>query len=138
MSAARAALCALVAVAVGAATGGCHRAKSPPALRPIGAACANDAACGSSSAFHCASDHPGGYCELACGSDGDCPAGSVCVGGGALSRGDCHRACASTADCRASEGYRCIKGESDADHDYCDPPGRSELKRRLRGGAWRW
>ena len=137
MSAARALVVALLAGGVAAAGAGCHRSRSP-ALLPIGAACADDAACGHGSRFRCAGDHPGGYCEAQCGSDGDCPAGSVCVGGGPLSKGDCHRACASSADCRASEGYRCIRGESDADRDYCDPPGRSELKRRLRGGAWRW
>ena len=138
MSAAARVAVALFAVAVAVAGGGCHRARPAATLRPIGAACASDAACGHGAAFRCATDHPGGYCELSCRSDGDCPAGAVCVGGGPLSKGDCHRACASASDCRASAGYRCIAGGEDAGHDYCDPPGRSELARRLRGGAWRW
>ncbi len=117
---------------------GCHRA--PVVERqPIGAPCRSDAACGSRSTFFCATDHPGGYCEAACSSDRDCPPEAVCVGGGPISKGACHKRCASLPDdCRASAGYRCIAAGQDATHDYCDPPGRSEVARRLRGRAWRW
>jgi hypothetical protein len=131
----RVAAAAILASALGA---GCHRGRPAKARAPIGSPCAADAVCGSGAAFHCASDHPGGYCEAVCRSDGDCPTGAVCVGGGVLANGACHHACAAAGDCRASEGYQCIRGESDASHDYCDPPGRSELARRLKGGEWRW
>lgn len=119
---------------------GCHRAPAPVERRAIGASCQKDTSCGSGPTFHCATDHPGGYCEAACQSDQDCPAGSVCVGGDPISKGDCHVVCdASKPDaCRTREGYRCISAEHDATHDYCDPPGRSDVSRRLRGGAWRW
>jgi len=118
---------------------GCHRAPSSERA-PIGAACASDATCGTGPRFHCAADHPGGYCEAGCNSDRDCPAEAVCVGGAELSRGDCHQRCndATAKPCRTSEGYQCIAAGEDASHDYCDPPGRSALSRRLRGKAWRW
>jgi hypothetical protein len=129
---------ALVVAAIG--LGGCHRARSAVEQRPIGAPCRQDASCGTSPTFRCATDHPNGYCEAACTSDRDCPAGAVCVGGSPISKGDCHRACdAAHPDvCRTSEGYRCIPAAEDATHDYCDPPGRSDVARRLRGGGWRW
>ena len=118
---------------------GCHATPSVQ-RQPIGAPCQTDAACGSGPRFHCATDHPGGYCEAACNRDRDCPADAVCVGGGLIAKGDCHRRCsaAQPADCRAEEGYRCISGADDATHDYCDPPGRSEMSRRLRSRSWRW
>ena len=118
---------------------GCHRGSPAVERQPIGAPCKSDAACGGGPTFHCATDHPGGYCEAACKSDRDCPSGSVCVGGDPISEGSCHRACdrARPEMCRAAEGYRCIH-DGDASHDYCDPPGRSDVARRVRGGAWRW
>jgi hypothetical protein len=111
---------------------GCHRAPPAVARQPVGAPCTSDASCGGT-------DHPGGYCEATCKSDRDCPSGSVCVGGDPISEGDCHRVCdkAKPDAWRAGEGYRCIR-EGDASHDYSDPPGRSQIDRRLRGGAWRW
>jgi hypothetical protein len=133
VTATRAALVAIVCAI------GCHRA--PPMERAaIGAVCANDKTCGSSPTFHCATDHPGGYCEAECSSDRDCPAEAVCVGGAPLSKGACHQRCNEPAarPCRTSEGYQCIAADEDASHDYCDPPGRSALSRRLRGKAWRW
>ena len=116
---------------------GCHRA-APKERAPIGAACTSDSVCGTSPTFYCATDHPGGNCETGCNSDGDCPPEAVCVGGTTLSKGDCHQRCTAAANCRSGEGYQCIAGGADASHDYCDPPGRSELARRLRGKAWRW
>ena len=121
-----------------AGAAGCRPHAPPTPRRPIGAACAADADCGAGASFYCATDHPGGYCEYACRRDRDCPSGAVCVGGGLLSKGDCHRPCAAASDCRAAEGYRCLAGEADARHDFCDTPGRSEVARRLRGRAWRW
>ena len=118
---------------------GCHRA--PPKERAaIGAACTSDTTCGTSPTFYCATDHPGGYCEAGCNSDRDCPPEAVCVGGTPLSKGNCHQRCneAVAKPCRSGEGYQCIAAGEDASHDYCDPPGRSELARRLRGKAWRW
>jgi hypothetical protein len=130
--------CALAIVVAGVL--GCHRAPSPGERKAIGAPCQSDASCGAGPTFHCATDHPGGYCEASCRSDADCPLGAVCVGGDPISNGDCHRACerAQAESCRASEGYRCISAEHDASHDYCDPPGRSDVARRVRGGGWRW
>jgi hypothetical protein len=116
---------------------GCHRAP-PKEQAPIGAACTSDGACGTSPTFYCASDHPGGYCEAGCNSDRDCPSAAVCVGGTTLSKGDCHQRCQTAANCRRGDGYQCIAGGTDASSDYCDPPGRSELARRMRGKAWRW
>lgn len=110
--------------------GGCAQKAGPPRL-PIGSPCAGDDACGAG--YHCATDHPDGYCEAACKRDGDCPGDAVCVGAGFLSRGDCHQSCASA--CRGS--YVCVTG-SEASRPYCDPPGRSDVARRLRGRAWRW
>jgi hypothetical protein len=118
---------------------GCH-ANPSVELRPIGAPCHADADCGSGPAPRCATDHPGGYCEAACNHDRDCPDGAVCVGGGSISKGDCHRRCDGPAanGCRTAAGYRCIAAGDDASHEYCDPPGRSEMARRLRGRSWRW
>jgi hypothetical protein len=118
---------------------GCHRAPSGVARQAIGAPCTSDASCGGGPTLHCATDHAGGYCEATCRNDRECPSGSVCVGGDPISTGACHRVCdKSNPDaCRVAEGYRCIH-EGDAAHDYCDPPGRSRIDRRIRGGAWRW
>jgi hypothetical protein len=128
---------AALLVAVALAASACARPAGTQ-RQAIGSACADDAACGSGGRFHCATDHPGGYCEATCRRDADCGAGNVCVGGGVLSRGDCHVACAAASTCRSAEGYRCIAAGDDATHDYCDPPGRSEIARRIRGRAWRW
>jgi hypothetical protein len=121
-----------------ALAGGCTRPGTPRS--DIGAPCRDDATCGTGPRYFCATDHPGGYCESACRWDSDCAGGSVCVGGGILSKGGCHQACgeAPLAACRGKEGYRCIAHGADATHDYCDPPGRSEIARRIRGRAWRW
>jgi hypothetical protein len=131
---ARPLLAALLVVAA------CSRAPSTE-RKPIGAACTTDSACGSSPTFYCEMDHPGGYCEAGCSEDRDCPADAVCVGGSSVSKGNCHKRCVAAGaarDCRVAEGYQCIAAAHDASQDYCDPPGRSELARRLRGKAWRW
>jgi hypothetical protein len=132
----------LAGIAAVCVASGCRRAPGQE-RQPIGARCTNDAACGDGDAFHCATDHPGGYCEIACRGDRDCPRDAVCVGGGFLSKGDCHRRCGATAsaasgECRVAEGYACVAAGDAASHDYCDPPGRSDLARRLRGRGWRW
>jgi hypothetical protein len=134
------ALLIAVGLLLAVCAGACSRTPSAE-RKPIGAACTSDAACGNGRAFSCAMDHPGGYCEAGCNTDGDCPAEAVCVGGTSISKGDCHKRCAAARaaqDCRTGEGYQCIAGGNDATQDYCDPPGRSELARRLRGKAWRW
>src|SRR5205823_9866198 len=71
--------------------------------RQIGAPCAADADCDSSSCYTEGSTlYPGGMCTQACDVNA-CPSGSTCVGSGTQSA--CFPACFTTSECR--NGYVC-------------------------------